>query len=110
MIHPVQSLATWIQARSSAQNNSSALVSHALLLSLRPGTASLRAAVSAGDLRADGGAGDAAITFLSGPEGGLSRAEEDAALSCGFVPVTLGARVLRAETAALCALAALLTP
>ncbi len=108
LIHPVQSLATWIQARSNAQNNSSALVSHALLLSLRPGTASLRAAISAGDQRV--GAGDAAITFLSGPEGGLSRAEEDAALSCGFVPVTLGPRVLRAETAALCALAALLTP
>ena len=30
------------------------------------------------------------------------------ALNCGYVPVTLGARVLRAETAALCALAALL--
>jgi len=107
LIHPVQSLATWIQARSSAQSNSPALVSHALLLSLRPGTASLRAAVSAGDQR--GATGDAAITFLSGPEGGLSPVEEDAALSCGFVPVTLGPRVLRAETAALCALAALLT-
>ncbi|MFZ3220573.1 MAG: RsmE family RNA methyltransferase, partial [Rhodoferax sp.] len=42
--------------------------------------------------------------FLSGPEGGLSAAEEDAALACGFVPVSLGQRVLRAETAALAAL------
>jgi 16S rRNA (uracil1498-N3)-methyltransferase len=50
----------------------------------------------------------AGVTFLSGPEGGLSSAEEDRALAFGFTPVTLGPRVLRAETAALCALAALL--
>ena len=45
--------------------------------------------------------------FLSGPEGGLSTAEEDAALAAGLLPVSLGRRVLRAETAALAALAAL---
>ena len=45
--------------------------------------------------------------FLSGPEGGLSPAEEALALAQGFKPVSLGARVLRAETAALAALAAL---
>ena len=107
-IHPVQSLTAWLSEHCGSTSMTPTMTGHALLLSLRPGTASLRAAVSAGDQRA--GAGDAAITFLSGPEGGLSPAEEDAALSCGFVPVTLGARVLRAETAALCALAALLTP
>jgi 16S rRNA (uracil1498-N3)-methyltransferase len=42
---------------------------------------------------------------LSGPEGGLSPAEELAALSAGFLPVTLGPRVLRAETAPLAVLA-----
>ncbi len=47
------------------------------------------------------------FTFLSGPEGGLSAAEEAAALAAGFTPVTLGPRVLRAETAPLAALAAL---
>lgn len=46
--------------------------------------------------------------FLSGPEGGLSAAEEAAAIACGFAPVSLGPRVLRAETAALTALARLL--
>ena len=46
--------------------------------------------------------------FLSGPEGGLSPAEEAAALAAGFAPVTLGPRILRAETAALFALASLL--
>ncbi len=44
-------------------------------------------------------------TFLSGPEGGLSPTEEALALSSGFTPVTLGPRVLRAETAPLAALA-----
>ena len=46
----------------------------------------------------------APVIFLSGPEGGLSPAEEALAAAHGFVPVTLGARVLRAETAALAAL------
>ena len=49
----------------------------------------------------------ASVTLLSGPEGGLTTAEEGAALAHGFAAVTLGARVLRAETAALAALAAL---
>jgi 16S rRNA (uracil1498-N3)-methyltransferase len=48
-----------------------------------------------------------AATFLSGPEGGLSAAEEAAALAQGYTPVTLGPRTLRAETAPLAALAAL---
>ena len=45
-----------------------------------------------------------AALVLSGPEGGLSAVEEDMALAQGFAPVTLGPRVLRAETAALAAL------
>lgn len=47
------------------------------------------------------------VLFLSGPEGGLSPAEEQAARAAGFVPVSLGTRILRAETAPLAALAAL---
>lgn len=42
--------------------------------------------------------------FLSGPEGGLSDAEEDAARARGFAAVTLGPRVLRADTAPLAVL------
>jgi 16S rRNA (uracil1498-N3)-methyltransferase len=45
------------------------------------------------------------VVFLSGPEGGLSPSEEAAARAAGFVAVSLGPRVLRAETAALAALA-----
>jgi len=44
------------------------------------------------------------VTFLSGPEGGLSETEDARARALGWVPVTLGPRVLRAETAALAAL------
>jgi len=44
------------------------------------------------------------VTVLSGPEGGLSSAEEALALAAGFVPWQLGPRILRAETAALAAL------
>lgn len=48
----------------------------------------------------------AAACFLSGPEGGLSAAEEALARQAGFAPVSLGPRVLRADTAPLAALAA----
>jgi 16S rRNA (uracil1498-N3)-methyltransferase len=49
------------------------------------------------------------ITLLIGPEGGLSPAETEAAQRYGFTPVRMGARVLRTETAALAALAAMQT-
>ena len=42
---------------------------------------------------------------LSGPEGGLSAVEEAAAVAAGFVPVGLGPRTLRADTAPLALLA-----
>jgi 16S rRNA (uracil1498-N3)-methyltransferase len=45
------------------------------------------------------------VLALSGPEGGLSPAEEAAARAAGFRPVTLGPRVLRADTAPLALLA-----
>ena len=47
------------------------------------------------------------ITMLSGPEGGLAPAELAAARAAGFLPTSLGARVLRADTAPLAALAAI---
>jgi 16S rRNA (uracil1498-N3)-methyltransferase len=48
---------------------------------------------------------DAPLLVLSGPEGGLSPAEEGAARAAGFQAVQLGPRVLRAETAPLAVLA-----
>ncbi len=45
------------------------------------------------------------VTLLSGPEGGFAEHEREAASQAGFIPVRLGRRILRAETAALAALA-----
>jgi 16S rRNA (uracil1498-N3)-methyltransferase len=47
------------------------------------------------------------LRLLSGPEGGLSPAEEAAARAAGWQPISLGPRVLRAETAPLALLATL---
>jgi 16S rRNA (uracil1498-N3)-methyltransferase len=47
------------------------------------------------------------LTVAAGPEGGFSDAEEQRLLRAGFTAVCLGPRVLRTETAALAALAAL---
>jgi 16S rRNA (uracil1498-N3)-methyltransferase len=79
----------------------------------RPGAEALRLVLS---LRADAqalsdlatacaDAGPATVWALSGPEGGLSPQEEDAARAAGFRPVSLGARTLRADTAPLALLA-----
>ena len=46
------------------------------------------------------------VAILTGPEGGFDTAERDAIRSQSFVvPVTLGPRILRADTAALASLA-----
>jgi len=65
------------------------------LLSLRPESAPL-AHLKPSD--ANG------VALLSGPEGGLSPEEEAQALERGFMPVSLGPRILRAETAPLAVL------
>ncbi|PKM83548.1 MAG: 16S rRNA (uracil(1498)-N(3))-methyltransferase [Firmicutes bacterium HGW-Firmicutes-13] len=44
------------------------------------------------------------VMIIVGPEGGFSEVEADLALSWGAVPVTLGPRILRTETAGLAAL------
>jgi 16S rRNA (uracil1498-N3)-methyltransferase len=91
-IHAVQTLNAWLAAQTMPSE------AERFLLSLRPETQALGSRI---------GANTSTATFLSGPEGGLSAAEEEAALAKGFQPVSLGNRVLRAETAGLAALAAL---
>jgi 16S rRNA (uracil1498-N3)-methyltransferase len=51
--------------------------------------------------------GPQAVTLMVGPEGGFAPAEEEAALAHGALALSMGPRVLRTETAALAALAAL---
>jgi 16S rRNA (uracil1498-N3)-methyltransferase len=94
VLHEVRTLADWLKALSQQPDEAKEA---RLLLSLQSGTRALSA--SAGTQQA--------LTFLSGPEGGLSPAEEAAAMDCGFAPVTLGPRVLRAETAPLACLSLL---
>lgn len=48
-----------------------------------------------------------AVTLVAGPEGGFTEAEEAQARSHGMLPLAMGARVLRTETAAMAALAML---
>lgn len=47
-----------------------------------------------------------AVTLLTGPEGGFADHERELAKAAGFIPVRLGQRILRTETASLAALAA----
>jgi 16S rRNA (uracil1498-N3)-methyltransferase len=47
------------------------------------------------------------VFFIVGPEGGLSQEEVERAVATGFIPVYMGERILRAETASLCLLSIL---
>lgn len=47
------------------------------------------------------------LLLIIGPEGGISEAELEAARAAGAVPVSLGRRILRAETAGLVAISAI---
>lgn len=49
------------------------------------------------------------IILLIGAEGGFTQTESESALLCGFIPIRMGARVLRTETAAIAGLSALQT-
>lgn len=50
---------------------------------------------------------DTVLTLLVGPEGGLTQEEENAILHTGFIPLRLGKRILRTESAALATIAAM---
>lgn len=89
VVEPVRGLAAWLPLAPAGLR---------LLLSLHPQAHSLPMQA----LRLESGV---AVCTLSGPEGGLSAAEQAAALAAGFLPTGLGPRVLRAETAPLAALA-----
>ena len=98
LIHVAQSLSNWLEReRTNGTPPDAPARGIRLLLSLQPDALALREVAP----------GTGHVTLLSGPEGGLTLAEEGAARAAGFVPVSLGPRVLRAETAPLAVLAAL---
>jgi 16S rRNA (uracil1498-N3)-methyltransferase len=76
-----------------------------LVASLHGGSTSLRRAL--GTYAAKHGRPPSTAVWLVGPEGDFSPAEMTAAITAGFVPVTLGPLVLRSDTAALYALSIL---
>jgi 16S rRNA (uracil1498-N3)-methyltransferase len=77
-----------------------------LVASLHPGAKPLRAVLA--DFRAaHAGRAPRSAAWLIGPEGDLTPEEVAAALAAGWMPVTLGPLVLRCDTAAAYALAAL---
>ena len=43
----------------------------------------------------------ATMIFVIGPEGGIAPSEEDLLESYGYIPITLGSRIMRVETAAI---------
>lgn len=65
-----------------------------------PGLKSLKEALLETDASLIGG-----IAVLTGPEGGFEKAEIDEAAAGGFIPVSLGKRIVRTETASILAVA-----
>jgi 16S rRNA (uracil1498-N3)-methyltransferase len=88
-VHPVSALPDWLGAHSAAPGEQRLILSTSADRRLR-------------DLPAP-----QALLLLAGPEGGFAPEELEMAQACGFVAVRLGPRVLRTETAALAALAAI---
>lgn len=86
VVHPAVALPEWLAERSET-----------LRLVLHPGT---QGALERTDA-------PASAALLIGPEGGLAEAEVEAARAKAFVPLTLGPRILRTETAPVVALALL---
>lgn len=89
VIHEAVTLAQWLQPAPAPGLRA--------VLSLAAGTQPLQQVLAPAE-------GAQPVFFLSGPEGGLTAAEEALARGNGFVQVTLGPRTLRAETAPLAAL------
>jgi 16S rRNA (uracil1498-N3)-methyltransferase len=87
-VHPVSTLPDWLGAHREPNGEQRLILSSIATTRLR-------------DLPAP-----QQLLLLAGPEGGFAPEEVEMVRSCGFTPVQLGPRVLRTETAALAALAA----
>jgi 16S rRNA (uracil1498-N3)-methyltransferase len=99
-IEPLQNLSNWLQSDGLANliNTQDAhSATKAAVLSLHPSTQGLSEWATKYQ--------SASWLLLNGPEGGLTDEEDALARAKGFAAVNLGERVLRAETAALAALA-----
>lgn len=95
VIPQVVSLNSYAQALERA-----ALADKALMFYEHEEAVTLRMALEKGDFRS--------VSLLTGPEGGLEEAEVEQARAAGLEVCTLGKRILRCETAPLCALSAVM--
>ncbi len=98
LVHEVQTLAAWLAVCQTAEASVTRASPARWLLSPHGGLPVGAAATQAG-----GWPGE--LHVLSGPEGGLTPAEEATARAAGFIAVQLGPRILRADTAPLALLA-----
>jgi 16S rRNA (uracil1498-N3)-methyltransferase len=88
-VHPVSSLPDWLGTHPPEQSEPRLILAAAARTRLR-------------DLSASQG-----LVLAAGPEGGFTSEEIEMTAACGFTAIRLGPRVLRTETAALAALAAI---
>jgi 16S rRNA (uracil1498-N3)-methyltransferase len=91
VIHPVSGLADWLGAHPSTQAELRVILSAGAAMRLRDLSPATR------------------VQLLAGPEGGFTPEEVELAQACDFTAVRLGPRILRTETAAIAALAAIHT-
>lgn len=119
VVQPVVSLGAWLRMEAGRAARASGPACHRAVLSLRDAVPLNDWLGELPPVALKAGAGEEAHTaerprhseesttefvFLNGPEGGLSPGEEEAALRAGWRAVSLGRRVLRADTAPLAAL------
>ncbi|HET8869428.1 MAG TPA: 16S rRNA (uracil(1498)-N(3))-methyltransferase [Aquabacterium sp.] len=91
-VHEVKTLQQWLQSPDSAATFR--------------GVLSLRQARPISQWASEGlvSQSESRVCFLSGPEGGISPQEEQTLLDAGWTALSLGARILRADTAPLAAM------
>ena len=97
-VHAMMHFAAWMQQHGAPARTKAVLSLQAQATSVLQWKAKLQADVKNTSC---------SVMLLSGPEGGLSPLEEETAIQQGFKTLTLGSRILRAETAALTALTSL---
>jgi 16S rRNA (uracil1498-N3)-methyltransferase len=90
-VHPVSRLADWLGTHASTPSDLRLILSATAQARLRDSTPG------------------SSVTLLAGPEGGFAPEELEMTKACGFTAVRLGPRILRTETAAIAALAAIHT-
>lgn len=97
IIPQIHSIQSWDQALHMAEQLDMAMIPYELCEDMASSVETMQKA-----------AGKKSLGIFIGPEGGFERGEVDAAIQRGAVPISLGRRILRTETAGLAALSILM--